>query len=235
MKIQNINKTICLQGWLACVLASIIFSDAGSVLAANQEVLTDDGREVLLKPDGTWAFRSDDRFANTVDGQRVRLKADGSWEYVGNAPMVASQLVRTRELEIELQQVVIEVYEQKVQKNTRVSSQTLFYLKLGLSPLAEEPINIDKSNLALITVQDNKRRTYPVLSLQASPASLQPAAEASITVRADGSPQWWKNIKSMNIVFEPDIFGLSESISLTYSTDDIETKKVDGLIENHSR
>jgi hypothetical protein len=235
MKIQNINKTICLQGRLACVLASVFFSIAGNVLAANQEVITDDGREVLLKADGTWEFRSDDRFANTGDGQRVRLKADGSWEYMGNAPMVASQLVRTRELEIELQEVVVEIHEQKAQKNTRVSSQTVFYLKLGLSPLAEKPINIDKSSLALIVIQDNKRRTYPVLSMQASPASLKPASEASITIRADGSPQWWKNVKTMNIVFEPEIFGLGESITLTYSMDDIEKRKVDGFNENHSR
>lgn len=235
MKIQNINKTICLQSWLACVLASVFFSYAGNVLAANQEVITDDGREVLLKADGTWEFRSDDRFANTGDGQRVRLKADGSWEYMGNAPMVASQLVRTRELEIELQEVVVEIHEQKAQKNTRVSSQTVFYLKLGLSPLAEKPINIDKSSLALIVIQDNKRRTYPVLSMQASPASLKPASEASITIRADGSPQWWKNVKTMNIVFEPEIFGLGESITLTYSMDDIEKRKVDGFNENHSR
>ena len=235
MKIHNINKTICLQGWLACVLAVIFFSDASTVLAANQDVVTDDGREVLLKADGTWEFRSDDRFANTTDGQRVRLKADGSWEYMGNAPMVASQLVRTRELEIELQEVVIEFHEQKVQKNTRVSSQTVFYLKLGLSPLAEEPIDIDKSNLTLIAIQDNKRRTYPVLSMQATPASLQPASEASITIRADGSPQWWKNVKTMNIVFEPEIFGLGESVTLAYSLDDIEKKKVDGFNEKHSR
>ena len=235
MKIKNINKTVCLQGWLACVLAAIFFSDAGNVLAANQEVITDDGREVLLKADGSWEFLSDDRFANTDDGQRVRLKADGSWEYMGNAPMVASQLVRTRELEIELQEVVVEIHEQKVQKNTRVNSQTVFYLKLGLSPLAEKPIKIDKSNLTLIAVQDNKRRTYPVLSMQASAASLQPASEASITIRADGSPQWWKNVKTMDIVFEPDIFGLGESITLSYSIDDIEKKKVDGFKENHSR
>lgn len=235
MKIQNINKTICLQGWLACVLASVFFSGAGNVLAANQEVITDDGREVMLKADGTWEFRSDDRFANTSDGQRVRLKADGSWEYIGNAPMVANQLVRTRQLEIELQEVVIEIHEQKAQKNTRVRSQTVFYLKLGLSPLAEMPINIDKSNLTMIVIQDNKRRTYPVLSMQASPASLQPASEASITIRADGSPQWWKNVKTLKIVFEPGIFGLSESIILTHSIDDVVKKKVDGFKENHSR
>ena len=226
---------MCVQAWRACVLAGSFFLHAGNVLAANQEVVTDDGREVLLKADGTWAFSSDDRFANTGDGQRVRLKADGSWEYVGNAPMVTSQRVRTRELEIELQKAVIEIHEQKVQKNTRVSSQTVFYLKLGLSPVAEERIYIEKSDLALISIQDNKRRNYPVLSMQTSQESLQPASEASVIIRADGSPPWWKNVKTLNIVFKPEIFGLSESISLSYSVDDIDKKKVNGFNNNHSR
>ena len=226
---------MCVQAWRACVLAASFLLHAGNVLAANQEVVTDDGREVLLKADGTWAFSSDDRFANTGDGQRVRLKADGSWEYVGNAPMVTSQRVTTRELEIELQNAVIEIHEQKVQKNTRVNSQTVFYLKLGLSPVADKGIDIAKSDLALIAIQDNRRRNYPVLSMQTSSESLQPASEASITIRADGSPQWWKNVKTLNIVLKPGIFGLSESINLSVSVDDIEKKKVDGFNNHHSR
>ena len=235
MKIQRLDKKMCVQAGLACVMAGIFFLHAGNVLAANQEVVTDDGREVLLKEDGTWEFSSDDRFANTGDGQRVRLKADGSWEYVGNAPMVTSQRVRTRELEIELQKAVIEIHEQKVQKNTRVNSQTVFYLKLGLSPVADKGIDIEKSDLALISIQDNKRRNYPVLSMQTSAESLQPDSEASVIIHADGSPQWWKNVKTLNIVLKPEIFGLSESISLSYSVDDIEKKKVDGFNNNHSR
>ena len=226
---------MCVQAGLACVMAGIFFLHAGNVLAANQEVVTDDGREVLLKEDGTWEFSSDDRFANTGDGQRVRLKGDGSWEYMGNAPMVTSQRVRTRELEIELQKAVIEIHEQKVQKNTRVNSQTVFYLKLGLSPVADKGIDIEKSDLALISIQDNKRRNYPVLSMQTSAESLQPDSEASVIIHADGSPQWWKNVKTLNIVLKPEIFGLSESISLSYSVDDIEKKKVDGFNNNHSR
>lgn len=226
---------MCVQAWLACVLAGIFFLHAGNVLAANQQVITDDGREVLLKADGTWAFSSDDRFANTGDGQRVRLKADGSWEYVGYAPIVTSQRVTTSELEIELQKAVIEIHEQKIQKNTRVNSQTVFYLKLGLSPVADKGIDINQSDLALISIQDNKRRNYPVLSMQTSSESLLPASEASVTIRADGSPQWWKNVKTLYIVFRPEIFGLSESISLSVSVDDIQKMKVDGFNNNHSR
>jgi hypothetical protein len=67
-------------------MISLSLSLCSHLLHADQEVTTDDGREVLLKEDGSWTFRSTDRFANTVDGQRIRLKQDGSWAYVGNSP-----------------------------------------------------------------------------------------------------------------------------------------------------
>jgi hypothetical protein len=58
---------------------------------------------------------------------------------------------------------------------------------------------------------------------------LQPASEATIVIRADGSPQWWKNVKTMKLVFSPGIFGIKEPITLSQSVDDIEKKKVDGF------
>ena len=69
------------------ILFLIPVSDASS---ADQQVITADGREVVLKGDGTWIFLSTDRFANPEDGQRVQLKQDGSWQYVGNAPMATA-------------------------------------------------------------------------------------------------------------------------------------------------
>ena len=210
-------------------LLSLFLLPAGNVLSANQQVITDDGREVLLKEDGTWEFRSNDRFANTEDGQRVRLKDDGSWQYVGNAPMATKIEVRTKELEIKLQSADIEVHEQKVQKNTRVNSQTVFYLKLKLSPLAKNSININQSDIELIVVKDNKRRDYPVLSIDPSPITIEPNTETTIVIRADGSPQWWKNVKTMDIVFSPGIFGIDESITLSQNVDDVVKKKVTGF------
>lgn len=227
--IRHITCSIIRKQAIHKVLVLSLILPAGDALPADLEVVTDDGREVLLKEDGTWEFRSDDRFANTGEGQRVRLKADGSWQYVGNAPMVAKQQVRTKKLEIKLQQAVIEIHEQKAQKNTRVNSQTVFYLHLSLSPLAKSSVNISASDVALITVKDNRRRNYPVLSIQSSLATIEPNAEATIVVRADGSPQWWKNVKSMDLVFNPDIFGIQEPIILTRRVDEIEKKKVDGF------
>lgn len=53
-----------------------------ALCCADEIVLSDDGREVRIKQDGSWEFVSDDRFATTRDGERVRLKFDGSWERI---------------------------------------------------------------------------------------------------------------------------------------------------------
>jgi len=209
-------------------LSSLAGSNA---LSADKRVVTDDGREVLIKEDGTWEFRSTDRFANTKDGQRILLKEDGSWQYVGNVPMVSKQQVRTTELDIKLEKVVIETHEKKVQKNTRVDSQTVIYLNLELSPLAKSSISINKNDISLIKVTDNKNRHYPVISIQPVPKILKPDADTKITIRADGAPQWWKNIKTMEITFKPGIFGIQEPVTLSQKVDNFDKKKVDGFEE----
>jgi hypothetical protein len=213
-------------------LLSLLLLYAGNALPAGRQVITDDGREVLLNENGTWEFRSNDRFANTEDGRRVRLKDDGSWQYVGNAPMATKTEVRTNELEIKLQRAVIEVHEQRVQKNTRVKSQTVFYLDLKLSPLAERSIKINNTDVELITIKDNRRRVYPVLSIQPSPATIEPYSETMLVIRADGSPQWWKSVKTMELVFNTGIFGIREPITLSQNVDEIEKKKVDKFESN---
>ena len=210
------------------MIALVLLADS-HVLSADQQVITDDGREVVIKENGTWEFRSTDRFANTKDGLRVRLKEDGSWQYVGNAPMTSNRQVRTTELDITLQNVVVETYEKKVQKNTRVKSQTVIHFELELSPLSKSHINIDKNDISLINVTDNKNRSYPVISIQPVPTILKPGSNTSVTLRTDGAPQWWKNVKSIAITFKPGIFGLQDPVTLTQKVDDIDKKNVDGF------
>ncbi len=70
-------KLPSLIGTAIVYLSILLNSPAGF---AAQVVISDDGREVLLKDNGTWEFRSNDRYANTPDGRRVRLKENNTWE-----------------------------------------------------------------------------------------------------------------------------------------------------------
>lgn len=218
--------THALTGILALALLA---APSSQVLAADERVVTDDGREVLLRQDGSWEFLSDDRFATTADGRRVRLRGDGSWYYTGDVPPLSDQEVRTRDLVITLQQAVIQTREVKAQKNKRISSQTIFHVQLELSPHANSGITISESDMSLIEVKDNRGRNYPVLSMHTSKAELAPGATEALEIRVDGSPQWWKSVKSMDLVFNPGIFGIQEPVRINRPVDDIVKNKVDSL------
>ncbi len=235
METLMMTRTSLKPSKIIFILISLLLFPGGNALSANQEVISDDGREVLLRDDGTWEFRSTDRFANTKDGQRIRLKDDGSWQYVGNAPLTSKQQIRTMDLDIKLRKVVIETHEKKVQKNTRSKSQTVFYLNLELSPLAKSNISINENDISRVKVKDSEGKDYSVLSIQAEPAILKPDSDTKVAVRVDGAPQWWKSVKSMEIIFKPGIFGLQAPVTLSQSVDDIDKKKVDGFGKNVHR
>ena len=222
-------RTIRLTLVLFCALLSLLIIPGSNALSADQQVITVDGREVLLKEDGTWEFQSTDRFANTKDGHRVQLKADGTWQYVGNAPMASVEQVKTTLLDIKLQKVVIEKHEKKVHKNVRVASQTVFYVNLDLSPLAKNNISIEKNDIPHIEVTDNNGKSYPVISIQPSPVVLKPSTKITMVVRAEGAPLWLDNVKSMSLIFKPELFGTENTITLSQSESNFDKKSVDGF------
>lgn len=223
------SRAIQITTQLIIYMLMLLFIPGSVAWSAEQQVITDDGREVLLKTDGTWVFRSTDRFANTEDGQRVQLKQDGSWQYVGNAPMATEEHVRSTLLDIKLQKVVIERHEKKVQKNIRLRTQTVFYVDLGLSPLAKSNISITKNDVTHIEVNDNNGKTYPVLSIHPAPVVLKPGSDTTMVIRADRSPLWLDDVKSMSVIFTPGIYGIQQPVTLSRGVDDFEEKKVAGF------
>lgn len=196
---------------------------------AMQQVVTVENREVLLKTDGSWEYRSIDRFANTKDGTRIQLKDDGSWTAIGNTPLTSEQQVRTTELAMTLQKVVIETYRKKTQKNTSVKTQTVFYVQLNYSPQADKDVSINSSDITLIEVKDNNGNNYPVLSIEPESALLKPDTDTILVVRAKKSPSIWDNVKSMEIVFNSGILGLEAPVSLSQKTIDFDEANVESL------
>lgn len=222
MKSRRMTKTLI-------TIATLLFIPVSYADTTDQQITTDDGREVLLKADGRWEYRSTDRFANTDDGRRVRLKDDGSWAYTGNAPLLSKTQVRTADLDIKLNKVVIETYRKKTQKSARIKTQTVFYVHLNTSAQAKTAINIEDSDAALVEVKDNNGKTYPVLSMKAGSSKLQPGAETILTVRAEKSPSIFDDVKSMEISFKAGIYGIQNTVSLSQKVTDFENEEVDGF------
>lgn len=199
---------------------------------ADREALADDGRQIILKDDGSWAFKNNDRLATSSDGTRVRLKDDGNWEFIGNAPSETEQQVRTETLDIELDQIITEFTKEKAgSKNNRYNSQTVFYFDVDVSSYGAA-VTPALDNLQLITVKDNKNTEYPVIQVNPASASWQPGSEQTLAIRIDGSPSGsiiWGSTK-ITLTIDKSVFSTQSDLTFTERTDEIKKKKVSELV-----
>ncbi len=192
--------------------------------AQSQTLITDGGREILLKEDGTWEFLSSDRFVTTQDGKRVRLKTDGSWEIIDNAPLVISTDRLLKKIELNLQKVVEEQVVKKIQKNVRVKSQMVFYV--DVKSLHSDTISPIENSAEHVTVVDSLGNEYPVISLSPAEVSIKPNSIQEIEVRVDGAPSPFSSSKTIDIIFAPKLFNTNDVQTLNYRISDIEEKEV---------
>jgi hypothetical protein len=210
-------------------LAFLLFVPVSHAKATQQERVTIESREVILNENGTWQYRSTDRFANTRSGNRVRLKEDGSWQHIDNISLTPEAQTRTDELDIKLQKVVIEKYIKKALKNTRVKTQTVFYIHLNNTLQAKTDIDIEQNDISLIKIKDNNGKNYPVLSIKADISSLQYGKGITVIVRADKSPTILDDAKSMKMILKAGVFGIKNPISLSQKIVDFDEVNVDGF------
>ncbi len=209
----------------------VLFSCAPLLHAESsaQEIVTIEGREVVINKDGSWTYRSSDRFASTKNGDRVQLKEDGSWTMVGNAPLTSKVQARTTDLDIKLQKVVIETYRIKRQKNVSLKTQTVFYIQLDYSPQSDKNLSINSSDISLIEVQDNNGKNYKVVSIEPAQAELKPETKTTLVVRAEKSPLMWDNVKFMEVTLKAGMLGLAAPISLSHRASDFDEENVSGF------
>ncbi|ARN75061.1 hypothetical protein [Oceanicoccus sagamiensis] len=205
-------------------------------LQAAEQIVSDDGREVQLNADGSWEYKSTDRFATTADGRRVRLSADGQWAYTGEKSAAGQKVVSDQKyideqsLDIVLSDVVIETVKGKKapgSKNPRKKTRSVFYLTVNLDKSAEADLSATL-NTRDFTVEDTDGRNYPVTAVEPDLVSIKPAGEAQITVYADGSPHWWTT-KSMTVTVNKTVFASNKAISLSRPLAEAKKKQSDSF------
>jgi hypothetical protein len=206
--------TMSYRFFLALML-SVIFIEQ---LQAAEQVIGDDGRQILLGDDGRWQYRSTDRFATTADGQRVRLKEDGSWEYTGQQAIAADQLVADQKLlaeqtvDITISNWVIESARSGLQKVKSRTTQTVFYLSVSRqSDAGDHPLTLSASDFS---VSDSDERQYAVLSLSPASAVIGAGETLQLELRAEGSPMGWTT-KSMSVTVNKDALASPVDMTLT--------------------
>ncbi|MGH1373142.1 MAG: hypothetical protein ACRBBW_13960 [Cellvibrionaceae bacterium] len=203
-------------------LALLLGAVSTASLAADRNATGDDGREIILKENGGWEYRSSDRFATSEDGTRVRLKDDGQWEFIGNAPVINKEQVRTEALDVQLGDIVTEFYKEKIGKNTRHMSQTVFNLTIDVSSYGEG-VDAKLSHFNLFDITDSRGNRYPVLSVSPQPKHLQAGSEYQVAIRVDGSPsgQFAVGVKYLNINVDKSVFGTQQDLHFSRRADEV--------------
>lgn len=172
-------------------------------LQAEENVISDDGREVRLNDDGSWSYISNDRFATTASGSRVRLKDNGTWEMTGESALIERAVIGSATVsvaaiakspvEVVLGDAVIESVRSKksvAHKNSRLITRTYFYLTISVGDNAEGAITLPGGDSGF-SVSDSDGREYPILSVEPSGSTLKPGTDTTLMVVADGAPHWF--------------------------------------------
>lgn len=206
------------------------------ITLAEERVLADDGREVLLKDDGSWEYISDDRFATTGSGERIRLKADGSWEIVTDGqhtiPGPGVVLADTGPAQWALQDVTIETARSQrggSKKGVSKKTRTIFTLEFRGKPGARGTTawTLDAQ---MFTVTDSGGRNYPVLSVEPSGLTLGAGKEQRVVVSADGSPHWFTT-KFFELTIAAGAVDNSDAIRLKRALSNVRKREVEAFPE----
>ena len=208
---------------IACLLPLLVFGE--------QTILTDAGREVLLRDDGSWEYLSDVRFGTLSDGSRVRLKPDGSWEIEqdetrfitipAEALKRSEDIVKTDKLYLEIFGITIESQRGKNRKNSTLRTQMLVDIKIETSRFDLSGINKD-----LIKVSDSRGRLYETKKI----IILENISdkEKVLGILLDGAPRWW-GVKFFVVEFEQGFLGNDRKLKLKKSSTEITRLEVDTL------
>jgi hypothetical protein len=195
---------------------------------AAQDATGDDGRQILLKDDGSWEYKNNDRFATAADGTRVRLKDDGSWAFIGNAPTVTEASHRTEALDIALEQVTTETRKTRNPgaKSSRVAAETVFSLTVKLSGYSQDSITPDVSNLSQFRVVDDHGTEYTIVGVTPAGTTLVPGQSYTYEVRASGAPQYTfaLRVKTLTLHIDRAVFATANDVVLVMDTDNLVEK-----------
>lgn len=216
--------------WLAlmgCLFSTIAQAEPNTAIA-------DDGREVILKDNGEWEYVTDDVFATTPDGQRIRLKSNQRWQEVRDAEAPAYQPVpistvqrdnvKVANSQIILDEVHIENQREDIRKNTRLRSNTVFYLEVTGDELAGR-LTPDQ-----FVAQDSRGNDYPVFSVVSGSAPV--GGQPRLIIRAKGAPRWW-GVKFFSLQIAPNAIGNPDLIELRKPMRDVVKKEVQALPEDN--
>lgn len=200
---------------------------------ADEVVLSDDGREVRIKDDGTWEYLSNDRFATSREGRRIRLGDDGKWQVEEDEDdwiAVPAKVLRLSQdtaasgvADLRLIDVTIESARETQQKNTRLRAQMIFTLELTATQASRY-----SAGRGDFRVSDSRGRQYPIKRLQPASVELREGEKTQLLIIADGSPRWW-GVKFFRLEIIGGALVGEDALTLTKSMSEVQKLEVKSL------
>lgn len=223
---------------LATTLAAVTLCSAPLLQA--KDIITPEGREITLNPDGSWTYKSDDRIVTTPDGRRIRIRPDNTWEYIEGAPAPVAvpapapapahpAMAMPIQTQLSINNATIESYPKELGKRIKTGSQTVFYIDAATSLNITQPIEVTERDLSRVRVSDSSGNSYPIISITPSSMSLAAGVQTSFSIRVEDSPTWWQRIKTMRVTFPAGLFGNSVPVTLEQRVSDMEKETVKEL------
>lgn len=224
------------QGVLTVMLWAVVVMVAQLAVAAHAEevVISDDGRQIQLKGDGTWVQLSRDRFATNAQGQRIRLKADGTWTLMteveassltqtpASAPLTPIQAASESTLHL----ANVEILRRKIKRSKSVHAE--IRTRYHVSVLNDSNSTIDLSGRLdrMLKARSSSGGTFEILGVNAEVAQLAPGERANIVVEAEGAPQWF-GVKYMQLEVAAGALGNSDRRILSKSMAEVKKRSVE--------
>ena len=220
----------------------IALATLGQLVLADQDVVSDDGREVRLHDDGTWSLLSRDRFATTQDGRRIKLMTNGQWVEVKQATdggvaastaASASTSASAKRLSVNelgggagilLTRVDVLKKKTKTHKSHKVDTRMAYHLQIT-NP-GDQAIVLNQQLATAMQAADSKGRKYTTLSLRYEGDQIAAGASKQVVVLIDGAPRWY-GVQFLSLEIAADTFGGNRRMVLSKNMNDVTTLVVE--------
>lgn len=212
--------------FIRCSVA-LVWLGISSVNAA-EVVISDEGRQIRLNDDGTWAQVSQDRFATTLAGDRVRLRPDGSWNYVNAPTGDVSAVDKTKPLiedEVVLFLKSVEILRREIKRAKSTHAETRMRYTIQIDNVTAQDVRVDKS--ARFSAGSNRGGDYETLEVFGVDRVAAGESGEIVVIVAD-SPVWF-GTKYLSLQVPANAIGNSVRRVLNKRMDEVRRVRVDAF------
>ena len=207
----------------------LLFS-AGSLRA--EVVVSDDGRQIELKADGTWQQLSRDRFATNAAGQRVRLHPDGTWSVDGRADMEGTPSGVTPVLQGRADAVMhlsdVTILRRVIERAKSKHSESRVHFVMQVDNRTGSDLMVPADLMQRLRATNSRGANYELISATARQSVVPAGERVAIDVWAEWSSFAFR-LKHLSIEVAPGTFGNSVTRVLSRNMSDVERREVDSF------